>query len=56
MTCVDIGSTLKPNFLATYFSTFGLTLANVPTAPDIEQVDTSSIALTNLFLFLLNSS
>ena len=29
-------------------------LANVPTAPDIAQVDISSIASFNLFLFLLN--
>ena len=30
--------------------------AKVPTAPEIAQVDISSIALINLFLFLLNSS
>ena len=31
-------------------------LANVPTAPEIAQVETSSIASFSLFLFLLNSS
>ena len=45
MICVDIGSTLKPNFLATNDSTFISTFANVPTAPDIAHVETSSIAL-----------
>ena len=48
---MEIGSTFKPNFFATCFSTFGLMLANVPTAPDIAQVDTSSIAFFNLFYF-----
>ena len=51
-----MGSTFKPNFFATYFSTLGLTFANVPTAPDIEHVEISLIASTNLFLFLLNSA
>ena len=41
---------------AFYFSVLGFIFANVPTAPEIAQVDTSSIASTNLFLFLLNSS
>ena len=31
-------------------------LENVPTAPEIAQVETSIIAFSNLFLFLLNSS
>ena len=44
MICVEIGSILKPNFFATYFSTFGSMLANVPTAPEIAQVDISSMA------------
>ena len=44
MICVDIGSILSFNFLATYFSILGSMLANVPTAPEIAQVDISSIA------------
>ena len=56
MICVEIGSTFKPSFFATCFSTLGLIFAKVPTAPEMAQVDISSIALTNLFLFLLNSS
>ena len=56
ITCVEIGSILRLSFFATCFSTLGFILANVPTAPEIEQVDTSSIAFINLFLFLLNSS
>ena len=56
MTCVEIGSIFKSNFFATCFSIFGLMLANVPTAPDIAHVDTSSNAYSNLFLFLLNSA
>ena len=52
----DIGSTFKPSFFATCFSTLGLIFANVPTAPEIAHVEISSIASTNLFLFLLNSS
>ena len=51
-----MGSTFNPSFLATCFSTLGLMFAKVPTAPEIAQVDISSIALINLFLFLLNSS
>ena len=56
MTCVEIGSTFKSNFFATCFSTLGFMLANVPTAPEIAQFYTSSVASANLFLFLLNSS
>ena len=51
-----MGSTFKPSFLATCFSTLGLIFANVPTAPEIAHVEISSIAAINLFLFLLNSS
>ena len=51
-----MGSAFKPSFFATCFSTFGLILANVPTAPEIAHVETSSIASINLFLFLLNSA
>ena len=53
---MDIGSTFKPSFLATCFSTLGLMFAKVPTAPEIAHVEISLIASTNLFLFLLNSS
>ena len=56
MICVEIGSTFKLSFFATCFSTFGLIFAKVPTAPEIAQVETSSTAATNRFLFLLNSS
>ena len=51
-----MGSTFNFNFFATYDSTFGSTLAKVPTAPEIAQVEISLIAFSSLFLFLLNSS
>ena len=43
------------NFLATYISIRGSIFANVPTAPEIAQVDISLMAFSNLFLFLRNS-
>ena len=55
MICVETGSTLSFNFLATWFSILGSTFANVPTAPEILQVDISLIEFFNLFLFLKNS-
>ena len=50
---MEIGSTFRPNFLATYFSTFGLMLANVPTAPEIAHVETSSMASLSLMMPLM---
>ena len=41
MTCVEMGSGLSPIFLATYSSTRGSTLANVPMAPEMAQLATS---------------
>ena len=41
---------------AYFFSILGSTLAKVPTAPDIAHVEISLIALSSLFLFLLNSA
>ena len=43
------------NFFATYDSTLGSTFANVPTAPEIAQVEISFIEFSNRFLFLKNS-
>ena len=41
---VETGSGVRPSFFATYSSTLGVTLAKVPTAPEILQVATSSRA------------
>ena len=56
MICVDIGSGFSFNFFDTKTSTLGSMFAKVPTAPEIAHVETSFIAFSNLFLFLLNSS
>ncbi len=53
---VDLYFPKKVNFFDTKTSTLGSILAKVPTAPEIAHVETSSIAFSNLFLFLLNSS
>src|SRR2546429_4918239 len=47
MTWVEIGSTFSPMAFATWVSTRGSTCANVPTAPEIAQVATSSRAATS---------
>ena len=49
ITWVEIGSGLSPSFSHTCASTFGSILANVPTAPEIAQVATSSRAATSRF-------
>ena len=49
ITCVDIGSTESLSLFATYFSTRGSTFANVPTAPEIAQVDISLIEFSSKF-------
>ena len=48
-------SGIKFNFSATYFSTNGSTLAKVPIAPDIAQIEISKSAFSSLILFLWNS-
>ena len=47
ITWLDTGSTFSPSLAATCASTRGSTLANVPTAPEIAQVEISSRAVTS---------
>jgi hypothetical protein len=47
ITCVEIGSGLSPSSAATWASTRGSMFANVPTAPEIAQVATSSRAFSS---------
>ncbi len=46
MTCVLIGSGVRPSILQTWSSTAGSMLAKVPTAPEIAPVATSARAFT----------
>ena len=46
---MDIGSGFSFNFFDTNISTLGSILAKVPTAPEIAHVETSFMALSNLF-------
>ena len=47
---METGSTLSFNFFATKVSTFGSMLANVPTAPEIAQVEISLIEFSIFFV------
>ena len=46
ITCVEIGSTFKLSFFATYASILGSMLAYVPTGPEIAQVEISFIDIS----------
>ena len=56
ITCVDIGSALRPNFSHTYSSMKGSIFANVPTAPEIAPVAISLFAVYKRPLFLFISA
>ena len=56
ITCVEIGSTVRPSFAATCASTRGSMLAKVPTAPESAHVEISARAPTRRSLARLNSA
>ena len=51
MICVEIGSTINPNFFATYFSIFGFIEEKFPTGPDIAQVEISFLAFFHVRVY-----